>query len=58
MGKTKFRPVVAVICGTGLGGLVDNVENKEAFAYKDIPGFPVSTGKFRLKHHTLYGVFL
>lgn len=43
--KTKVRPTVGIICGSGLGGLVDNVENKEMFNYEDIPGFPVSTGK-------------
>lgn len=45
LGKTTFRPSVGVICGSGLGGLVNNVENKEEFAYEDIPGFPLSTVK-------------
>jgi len=43
LAKTKVRPTVGIICGSGLGGLVDNVENKEEFKYEDIPGFPVST---------------
>ena len=44
--KTTFRPTVGIICGSGLGGLVNNVENKIEFKYEDIPGFPVSTGMF------------
>jgi len=41
--KTQLRPTVGVICGSGLGGLVNNVENTETFSYEDIPGFPLST---------------
>jgi len=33
----------AIILGTGLGSIVDEVENKLVIAYKDIPEFPVST---------------
>lgn len=45
LSKTSFRPTVGVICGSGLGGLVNNVQNKETFSYEDIPGFPLSTVK-------------
>ena len=43
------HPKVAVVCGSGLGGLVDEVEAepKVVVPYSDIPGFPVSTGMFR-----------
>lgn len=41
--KTALRPSIGVVCGSGLGGLVNNVESKESFAYEEIPGFPVST---------------
>jgi len=41
--KTSYRPTVGVICGSGLGGLVDNVEEKQSLDYAEIPGFPVST---------------
>ncbi|MCM8711060.1 purine-nucleoside phosphorylase [Clostridium sp. SYSU_GA19001] len=34
---------VAVILGTGLGSLVNEIENKIIIKYKDIPEFPVST---------------
>lgn len=33
----------AVILGSGLGGLVDEMEDKTTLNYKDIPYFPVST---------------
>lgn len=37
---------LGVICGSGLGGLVDTIDqsSKVEFAYKDVPGFAVSTG--------------
>jgi len=57
--KTKVEPKVMIICGSGLGGLAEDVENKEAFEYKDIPGFPTSTvagHKGRLVFGTLGGV--
>jgi purine-nucleoside phosphorylase len=34
---------LAIVLGSGLGGLVDMVENKVVIPYADIPGFPVST---------------
>ena len=54
--KTAFRPTVGVVCGSGLGALVNNVENKEIFNYTDVPGFPISTGKgmFIIKPTNLY----
>ncbi|KAM9545171.1 purine nucleoside phosphorylase-like [Salvelinus alpinus] len=41
--RTQHMPKVA-ICGSGLGGLADLLENSVAFPYKDIPHFPQSTG--------------
>ncbi|NXL87905.1 PNPH phosphorylase, partial [Alectura lathami] len=41
--RTAQRPKIAVVCGSGLGGLVDVLDNKEAFPYEDIPRFPRST---------------
>lgn len=35
---------MAIICGSGLGGLADLLDNKTVFSYKDIPYFPTSTG--------------
>ncbi|MDP4144818.1 MAG: purine-nucleoside phosphorylase [Bacillota bacterium] len=34
---------IAVILGTGLGSIVDEIENKVVIQYKDIPEFPTST---------------
>lgn len=36
-------PKTAIILGTGLGSLVDSINDKQYIAYKDIPNFPVST---------------
>ncbi|XP_009931954.2 purine nucleoside phosphorylase [Opisthocomus hoazin] len=41
--RTVQRPKTAIICGTGLGGLADLLDNKIVFPYEDIPHFPRST---------------
>lgn len=41
--RTTVRPQLAVILGSGLGALADEVEADAVFSYGDIPGFPVST---------------
>ena len=41
--RTKYRPEIGLILGSGLGAIGDIVEAPEAFSYGDIPGFPVST---------------
>ena len=38
-----FRPELAIILGSGLGGLADEVEKPVIIPYGDIPGFSVST---------------
>jgi purine-nucleoside phosphorylase len=43
--KISLKPEVGIILGTGLGGLVGEIDIKEEFAYEDIPNFPVSTVK-------------
>ncbi len=37
------KPQIAVVLGSGLGGVADAVENPIAVHYSDIPHFPVST---------------
>ncbi len=37
------RPDAAVILGTGLGGMAEEIDVEAAIAYADIPGFPVPT---------------
>ncbi len=41
--RVKEIPEVGIILGTGLGGLVEHIENKQAIDYEDIPNFPLST---------------
>ncbi len=43
--KTNHRPKVALILGSGLGSLADEIQNPDIFPYSEIPGFPVSTVK-------------
>lgn len=44
--KTKIRPKLGIIAGSGLGGLADRLEEREEIPYSDIPDFPISTGKY------------
>jgi purine nucleoside phosphorylase I, inosine and guanosine-specific len=41
--KINHQPDGAVILGTGLGALADEIEDRTVIKYKDIPHFPVST---------------
>jgi purine-nucleoside phosphorylase len=41
--KTDFVPETGIILGTGLGGLVKEIEIKHVLPYETIPDFPVST---------------
>ncbi|XP_062403126.1 purine nucleoside phosphorylase 6 [Sardina pilchardus] len=43
LSRIPQRPTVAIICGSGLGGLADLLENRNSFPYQDIPNFPKST---------------
>ncbi|XP_034267396.1 purine nucleoside phosphorylase [Pantherophis guttatus] len=43
LSKTKHRPRVAIICGSGLGGLADLLKDQVVFDYAKIPNFPQST---------------
>jgi len=58
--RTKHRPKIAIICGSGLGTLGDSLDTGEdAFSYSDIPHFPISTApshKSRLLFGKLNGV--
>ncbi len=40
---TASTPSVGIILGTGLGGLVEEIETEIVLEYKDIPHFPIST---------------
>lgn len=41
--KVKNIPKIAIILGSGLGSLSDDVLDKTVIEYKDIPNFPIST---------------
>jgi len=41
--NVSTEPEVGIILGTGLGGLVKEIDVKEVLKYEDIPNFPVST---------------
>ncbi|XP_046571188.1 purine nucleoside phosphorylase-like isoform X2 [Haliotis rubra] len=43
LARTKHRPVLGIICGSGLGGLADIVEDSDTIPYSEIKDFPVST---------------
>ena len=40
---TDVGPELGVVLGTGLGGLVDEIEVAESLSYEDLPHFPIST---------------
>ena len=57
--NTKIRPEIGIILGTGLGGLVNEIDIEDSISYTDIPHFPVSTvegHKGRLIFGTIGGV--
>lgn len=41
--RTAFEPETGIILGTGLGGLVQEIDIAFSIPYEDIPNFPVST---------------
>ena len=41
--QTDFKPDIALVLGSGLGGLADEIETEYEIDYGDIPDFPVST---------------
>ena len=41
--RVHYQPNIGVILGSGLGGLVDDIQNSVSVRYEDIPNFPVSS---------------
>ena len=41
--KSKIKPKIAIILGTGLGRLAEDIKEKDIIPYSEIPNFPVST---------------
>ncbi|MCD6449999.1 MAG: purine-nucleoside phosphorylase [Thermotogaceae bacterium] len=59
--KIPEVPKIAIVLGSGLGGIAESVENPISISYKDIPGFPVSTApghKGELVFGKLYDKFV
>ncbi len=57
-GKTDQSPSVAIILGSGLGGLADAVQSADVIPYQEIPNWPISSvigHKGRLVIGTLEG---
>ena len=40
---TDITPEIAIVLGSGLGGLADMMQDKAIIPYRDIPGMPIST---------------
>jgi len=56
---SNFTPKIAIVLGSGLGSLTEEMENTIVIKYKDIPGFPVSNVEghaAELVAGTIYGV--
>ena len=49
--RTKVRPKLGIICGSGLGGIADQLDGvtREVIPYEEIDGFPECTGKSDFK---------
>ena len=41
--RIDFKPEIALVLGSGLGGFAEKIDVKQTLNYKDIPDFPVST---------------
>ncbi|XP_059615414.1 purine nucleoside phosphorylase [Phlebotomus argentipes] len=41
--KTKYRPKIGIICGSGLGTLAESLTDVDVFDYENIPYFPSTT---------------
>lgn len=43
LSKSKYKPEIGLILGSGLGAIADQIEDAEYYAYNELPHFPVST---------------
>lgn len=44
--KVNFKPELGIVLGTGLAGLVNEIEVEHELMYSNIPDFPISTVEF------------
>ena len=42
------QPKIAIVCGSGLGGLVESIhaQPRHEISYSEVPNFPTSTGMY------------
>lgn len=43
LNKSKYKPEIGLILGSGLGSLADLIEEPEFYPYEELPNFPTST---------------
>ncbi|CAH2244367.1 purine nucleoside phosphorylase-like isoform X2 [Pararge aegeria] len=43
LSRTPVRPMIGVICGSGMGSLAENIVDAHCIPYEEIPNFPIST---------------
>ncbi|XP_045766248.1 purine nucleoside phosphorylase-like isoform X2 [Maniola jurtina] len=43
LSRTAVRPIIGVICGSGMGSLAENIADAQCIPYDEIPNFPIST---------------
>ena len=51
---TSIAPVIGIVCGSGLGYLVEDLDQdkpKDVIPYSDIPSFPQTTGSNLMQWH-------
>lgn len=53
LNHAPVRPLVGIVCGSGLGGLADMLKDQKVFSYSEIPNFPKSTGEMAKYRNTL-----
>lgn len=50
LAQAPVRPLLGVVCGSGLGGLAEMLKDPLVIEYSDIPNFPQSTGEFSVSN--------
>jgi purine-nucleoside phosphorylase len=43
LSKSKYKPQIGLILGSGLGAIADDIQDAEYYNYDELPNFPVST---------------
>ncbi|MDR0971898.1 MAG: purine-nucleoside phosphorylase [Bacteroidales bacterium] len=41
--RIKTKPLIGIVCGSGLANIVEKIESKTIIPYSSIPNFPIST---------------